>query len=113
MNTPEEFEHCAARVKAVADSTRLQIISVLLAGPKYVGDIAKAMNGGMSQISHHLGVLRDAGILVSTKHGRFIEYALRSCVYLPSGDATAEYSIDLGECRLMLPAADEPPAPRN
>lgn len=102
MNTREEFERCAARLKAVADKDRLRIITMLLDGPKHVGVIATAMNVELAHASHHLGVLRKASIVVTVKKGRYIEYALHSDVYLPMANGAADRSLNLGECRLIL-----------
>lgn len=110
MNEREEFQHSAERLKAVADRERLRIISVLFAGPIFVGDLAKALNDDIAQVSHHLGVLRHAGIVTTTKHGRYIEYALHPTVYGPSADATAERSINLDGYCLTFPATTTPPA---
>lgn len=103
MNSLDDFQRCAARIKAVADEHRLRIIVLLLDGAKRVGDLATAMNTDLAQVSHHLSVLREADIAVARKQGRFVEYALHPDVYVPSTEPTSERSLNLGECRLALP----------
>jgi ArsR family transcriptional regulator len=103
MNTHEEFELCAARLSAVADPTRLRIMVLLFDGPEFVGYIADFLGDDLTRISHHLGVLRKANIVTTTKRGRFVEYGLHPDVYLSSYDGTGERCFVLGGCRLLLP----------
>lgn len=110
MNELVEFQRRAALLKAVADKDRLRIIVALFSGPKHVGDIAALMSVDIARVSHHLGVLRHAGITVATKHGRYIEYALHSDVYLPGADTTAERSLKLDGYCLAFPAANGSPS---
>jgi DNA-binding transcriptional ArsR family regulator len=60
-------------------------------------------------VAHHMGVLRHAGIVRGKKQGRFVYYALKPG-FLQSaerGDLGKEY-LDLGCCRLEVPADDGP-----
>lgn len=95
---------CAEQLKAVADPQRLQILGTLLAGPKTVGDITAMIGGDLAKVSHHLGVLRHAKLATATKRGRFVVYALNPAATLEPGEGAAEYSVDLGCCRFLLPA---------
>ena len=102
MKNTEDFEACATRLKALADPTRLQIVSCLFAGTKNVGDLAEALGDEIVTISHHLGVLRHAGLVQAHKRGRFVEYALHPDVAPAIKQLTPPKSIDLGCCRLDL-----------
>jgi DNA-binding transcriptional ArsR family regulator len=104
MKELEEFQWCAERLKALADPERLRIVAALLAGPKHVGVLAEELKDTVVKVSHHLGVLRHAGIVLADKQGRFVEYALHPDVHIERRDSTEENFLDLGCCRLALPA---------
>ena len=71
-------------LKALADGTRLSIVGLLAAakGKCCVCDV-EAHVGNLSQptISHHLKLLRDAGLVTAERRGTWVHYALsRSAV---------------------------------
>jgi ArsR family transcriptional regulator, arsenate/arsenite/antimonite-responsive transcriptional repressor len=59
---------------ALGDPIRLRILFVLKGDRLNVGDIAQQFDLSRPAISHHLRVLRDAGILRSKKEGQEIFY---------------------------------------
>ena len=61
---------------ALAEPNRLQIVEVLLAGPKPVGDICAAVGLGQPQVSKHLRVLREAGLVQARPQAQQRLYAL-------------------------------------
>ncbi len=103
MEKAEEFELCALRLKALANPKRLRIVVCLLAGSKNVGDLAVHLDDEIVLVSHHLGVLRNAGLVQAHKSGRFVEYALHPDVaQAAKRDEQAKFILDLGCCRLDL-----------
>jgi ArsR family transcriptional regulator, arsenate/arsenite/antimonite-responsive transcriptional repressor len=61
----------------IRDQNRLEIIFLLGKGkPLNVGEIASQFNISRPAVSHHLKVLKDAGILRSEKTGQEIYYRL-------------------------------------
>jgi DNA-binding transcriptional ArsR family regulator len=48
---------------ALGEPTRLKIATHLLAGPSHVGALAEVVGEPMVNVSHHLGVMRQAGVL--------------------------------------------------
>lgn len=54
---------------ALADSNRRAILSVVRSGPHAVGQVAAAVGLSQQTTSHHLGVLRAAGLASSTRVG--------------------------------------------
>lgn len=102
VSDSESLDKCVDRLKALADPQRLRIVTALLAGPKNVGQITEELDDEVPRVSHHLGVLRQSGILTATKRGRFVEYALPGDVPAQLDGATGEYSIRVGCCRLIL-----------
>ncbi|TMC29978.1 MAG: helix-turn-helix transcriptional regulator [Chloroflexi bacterium] len=67
-------------LKALADPTRLQMIGVLKrsAQPLCICDFTAAFELSQPTISHHMGKLRDAGLVDVTKAGIWAYYRLNS-----------------------------------
>jgi len=62
--------------KALSDSNRLRILSMLSVRDLCVCEINAVLNVSMSTISSHLKILRNAGLVTSKKDGRWIIYSL-------------------------------------
>ena len=62
--------------KALGDPTRVAIVSRLAAGECCVCDLNDAFELGQPTISHHLKVLKDAGIVESSRRGTYGYYRL-------------------------------------
>ena len=62
--------------RALAERSRLQIVGELLREPQHVGELVRRTGLGQSLVSHHLKVLRAAGIVVSKRRGPFVYYSL-------------------------------------
>ena len=105
MNNPLQPQHCARKLRALADPERLRIIECLRSGPKNVGEIADMLESVIVKISHHLGVLKQADVVLDEKHGRFVVYRLNHAVYQPTGTSEGTEHLDLGCCRLEIPKA--------
>jgi DNA-binding transcriptional ArsR family regulator len=52
-----------AILKALGEATRFQIVELLLGGPRPVGDMAVQLGLRQPQVSKHLRVLSDAGLV--------------------------------------------------
>lgn len=70
----------AANARALADPTRVRIVMMLAqhAGEVCVCDITSAFNLDQSTISHHLRLLREAGIIDVVRHGVWAYYFLHA-----------------------------------
>jgi len=70
----------AARVaevmQALATPSRVRILSRLKDSPCSVGEIALTVGMEQSAVSHQLRILRHLGLVVGTRHGRQVVYAL-------------------------------------
>lgn len=66
--------------KALGDPTRREILRLLRAGPMTAGDIAARFPVSGATISHHLSLLRDAGLILDDRQGKFIYYELNLTV---------------------------------
>jgi ArsR family transcriptional regulator len=102
MKKAGDFELCAKRLKALADPKRLRIVCCLFSGTKNVGDLAAQLDDEIVMVSHHLGVLRHAGLVQAHKSGRFVEYTLHPDVVRSIQRSDQSKFIDLGCCRLDL-----------
>ncbi|REB06640.1 ArsR family transcriptional regulator [Sporosarcina sp. BI001-red] len=63
--------------KALAHPLRIQILEVLANGEKSVTEIQNSVNSEGSAVSQQLSVLRAKNIVVGTKRGKSVIYALR------------------------------------
>jgi DNA-binding transcriptional ArsR family regulator len=100
MKDPLQPQHCARLLSALAAPERLRIIRYLRDGPRNVTEIAEMLGTAVVNTSHHLMVLRHAGLVRSEKQGRFVLYSVSPNVLKPEGEGDR---LDLGCCRLELP----------
>lgn len=66
--------------KALSDPTRRAILALLRDGAKTAGEIGSRFSMTGATISHHLAVLRDAGLICDDKRGKYIYYELNMSV---------------------------------
>lgn len=90
---------CAAYLKALGDTVRLQIVRALQSGPMSVTDLVILLELEMANVSHHLRVLFHADIVTTQREGKFIYYALNK-EFLRSRSAAK--SLDFGCCKIDL-----------
>ena len=75
--TVPERDALAARFKALADPTRVAIINSLSAAEEVcVCNLTETFDLSQPTISHHLKVLRDAGLVESSRRGTWAYYRL-------------------------------------
>jgi ArsR family transcriptional regulator len=72
------FESQAAILKALGQPTRLQILNLLKDGEHCVCEIFPAINQEQANVSKHLSILKQAGILESRKDGLRIIYRIKN-----------------------------------
>ena len=87
-----EINEFHARVcKALADPKRLLIIAELGDGPRSVGELAEALQTSQPNVSRHLALLRDRGIVTTERAGNTIFYSLASPKILQAVDLLREF----------------------
>ena len=64
------------RFKALGDPVRLTIVRELPHGQRCARELAERADVTAPLLSHHLKVLREAGLITGTKRGRWIDYDL-------------------------------------
>lgn len=89
---------CATLLKVLADETRLNVVRQLMDGPKHVGEINEQLAVDQSLLSHHLKILRDAGIVTSERDGKAVLYRLAPSM---EGKRSGK-AINLGCCRISF-----------
>ncbi|GAB4379350.1 MAG: hypothetical protein Kow0042_28640 [Calditrichia bacterium] len=62
--------------KALSDSNRLRILKMLEVRPLCVCEIREILDLAISTVSKHLAILRDAGFILDTKDGKWVNYKL-------------------------------------
>jgi DNA-binding transcriptional ArsR family regulator len=102
MDDQLQSTECARRLKALADPERLKIIQCLQGGPKHVSALSDLLGADIANVSHHLGVLRHAGLVRDEKQGKYVVYSLHPDVFRPKEAGQVADVIDLGCCRLEL-----------
>lgn len=78
MLTTEQLEVAAKMLKAIAHPMRIAILNYLEDGKKLtVTEIHELLNIEQSTTSHHLGILKDKGVLDSYRDGKNTYYYLK------------------------------------
>jgi DNA-binding transcriptional ArsR family regulator len=76
---------------AVAEPRRRQILDVLFAGERPVNDLVAALGVGQPQVSKHLKVLREVGLVDVRDEGRSRVYRLNGRALKPIHDWVKDY----------------------
>jgi ArsR family transcriptional regulator len=93
-----ESTSCASVLKVLADETRLAVVEQLLSGPKHVGEVNETLGVEQSLLSHHLKVLRDAGLVTAERDGKQMLYSLSTSI---QGSRSGR-AINLGCCLISF-----------
>ncbi|HEX5740599.1 MAG TPA: metalloregulator ArsR/SmtB family transcription factor [Pilimelia sp.] len=72
----DSFQAAGELLRALASPTRLAIVTALAARSLCVHELVAAVGVAQPLVSQHLRVLRHAGVVRGTRHGREIAYAL-------------------------------------
>jgi DNA-binding transcriptional ArsR family regulator len=76
--TPAQLERASIMLKAIAHPIRIAILNHLDEGRKLsVSQLHELLNIEQSTTSHHLGIMKDKGILVSKREGKKIFYYIK------------------------------------
>ena len=71
-----ERTHSAAVARALADPKRLCVLETLATGERSVSDLSRDVACQVPNMSQHLTVLRNAGLVVSRRDGNSVFYRL-------------------------------------
>jgi len=67
--------------RALADPTRRRILELLADKDRTAGEIAEQFPIAFASVSHHLGILKAAGLVAAEREGQFIRYRLNTTVF--------------------------------
>ena len=101
MTDEKQAKDCAKMLQALAEPNRIRIIECLRTRSMNVTELAQALNVEIVNVSHHLGVLRTAGLVQDVKNGRFVNYSLHPKIF--HNDSNKATYLDLGWCRVEIP----------
>lgn len=77
QDLPDEALHqVAAYFQALSEPTRLQILNLLRQGERNVGEIAQACGFTSANISRHLSVLMQQGLVARESRGSAVYYSI-------------------------------------
>lgn len=65
-----------ALFKALSDPSRRKILTLLRQGDLTAGEIAQNFPISWASVSHHLNVLKEAGLVLAERDGQHIRYSL-------------------------------------
>lgn len=69
-------EAMAKLCRGLSDPSRLSILEALRRGELSVSEVVEATGLNQSNVSNHLGCLRDCGLVRRDQEGRFVRYSL-------------------------------------
>jgi ArsR family transcriptional regulator, nickel/cobalt-responsive transcriptional repressor len=96
---------CAQTLRALGDATRLAVLQALLQHPHRVGDLQAALQIEQSLLSHHLKILRDAGLVEANRDGKSVVYRVAPQI----AGAREPQCLDLECCQVVFRPAKESP----
>lgn len=92
---------CSERLRVLAHRTRIAVVQTLLReGPLHVGAINERTRVEPTLLSHHLRVLREAGIVEASRDGKALLYRIA-----PDVRARGARGLDLSCCTLSFAPA--------
>jgi DNA-binding transcriptional ArsR family regulator len=102
----EHAADAARLLKTLGNEQRLLILCNLLEGPLAVGELNERVALSQSALSQHLAVLREAGLVETSREAQSIRYSL------PAGPVTRVIAL-MQEIYCSAPAARRKPAART
>lgn len=108
MNRTPDAGQCAKILKSLADESRLKIVRLLLNGEQSVSELVRSLGMAQPQVSHHLAILRGAGLVDTRREGKKIINFIDSEVKFIL--EKKEIGLDLGCCSIQFDETQNPPA---
>lgn len=92
---PDKLDELHAELcKVFTHPTRVRILDLLRDGEENVGDLAEAMDLAQSNVSQHLNVMRNAGVLSYRREGNHVYYRLTDPRVLEAFDVIRDVLTD-------------------
>lgn len=99
MKPVADSSPCAEKLKLLADTTRLAVLEALMEQPRHVSELMSLLSVEQSLLSHHLALLREAGLVDAIRDGKTVRYQLAPGLE----SAATGKSLNLGCCQLSFP----------
>jgi len=93
---PTSVDAAVQRYAALADPTRLRVLAVLAEASCCVCDVQAAVHVAPNLLSYHLRVLREAGLIVGARRGRWVDYRVVPAATAFVADALAAAELAAG-----------------
>ena len=99
----QDYVTRAAHVLSVlSHETRLNLVLTLALGPATVSELCDHLELEQSNASHHLGILRNTGLVTDERDGQFVIYHLNVPAWRALGDGFFDQLLGgLDEARLQ------------
>ncbi|MGA7398315.1 MAG: metalloregulator ArsR/SmtB family transcription factor [Solirubrobacterales bacterium] len=69
-------EMISQRFRVIGEPMRIRLLDTLRDGDKTVTELVEALDASQQNVSRHLGVLHQAGIVGRRKDGNFVRYSI-------------------------------------
>ena len=79
----QALERIAETFKLFGDATRLAILQSLREGPRPVGELVETLGTTQANISKHLRILYEGGLVAREKRGMQVFYSIDSQIVFP------------------------------
>jgi DNA-binding transcriptional ArsR family regulator len=101
------LELIANRFKLLAEPMRLRILQLLMTGEKSVSELVESLQATQANVSKHLGLLVDGGLIARRKSGAFTLYRVADPSIITMCDLVCNSLQVRGEEVLLLFKAPE------
>jgi ArsR family transcriptional regulator, arsenate/arsenite/antimonite-responsive transcriptional repressor len=91
---PIDLDRAAGLFHALSDETRLALLDMLRSGEQCVCDLQTALGAAQSRLSFHLRVLKDAGLVIDRKEGRWSYYTLQAGAFAEAHNLVRSLATD-------------------
>jgi DNA-binding transcriptional ArsR family regulator len=99
-------ELIAQRFRVIGEPMRIKLLDRLREGPATVSELREALGASQQNVSKHLGVLHQAGIVSRTKEGTAVRYAIADdSVFALCEQVCGGLRAQLAEVRQLLDVA--------
>ena len=93
---------CSEVLRALGDETRLRILESLLIEEKCVSDLVREIRKAQPHVSHHLRILRQAGLIEGLREGKRICYRIAPAM-VRALKQDRRQALDFGCCQVSFP----------
>lgn len=97
--------------KALGDPIRLALFEILLEGPQRVTELVRRLAAPQPNVSRQLRILKDCGLVIDRKEGRWVEYRVARGQGSPA-DLLGEWAARFGRAA-RPPDASQDARPTN